>query len=133
MNGGQDRDETGPESSGGRADGDPAEPDRLGDESSIDGDRWVQIHQEQYDREHDGELATTLAMAIAAAKDVDPVNNEAMPPLYEAIDAQALEDTFFGPSSANTERKEEGSVNFAYAGCMVTLRANGWIGVYEPR
>jgi hypothetical protein len=99
---------------------------------NIDTDQWVQVNQAHYDRESDGELATKLIFTIADTKDVDPLNYDELPPLYESIDAQTLEETFFGPSGAETERDESGAVEFRYIGYKVVLRADGWIFVYEP-
>ncbi|MFC6977303.1 HalOD1 output domain-containing protein [Halomicroarcula sp. GCM10025709] len=98
----------------------------------MDTDQWVQVHQEHYDRESDGELATALAFAIAEAKGVDPLNHTEMPPLYEFIDAQALEETFFGPSGAGTRRTEAGAITFMYDNHKIALQSDGWISVYEP-
>ncbi len=100
---------------------------------NVDTDQWTQVHQARYERDQDGELATALVFAIADAKDADPLDRDAMPLLYHSIDAQALEETFFGPSGLDTQRKQTGAVNFEYDGHMVTLRADGWIFVYEPR
>lgn len=99
----------------------------------LDTDQWVQIHQAHYDRTSAGELATALVYAIAEAKGVDPIDHDEMPPLYEFIDAQALEESFFGPSGADTQRSEAGVVTFIYTGYKISLRADGWIFVYEAQ
>ncbi len=100
----------------------------------VDTDQWVQVNQLHYDREENRELATALVYAIAEAKDVDPTNRAEMPPLYDSIDAQSIEETFFGPPGVNNHQREQsGAVTFMYDGYKVALRADGWIFVYEPR
>lgn len=96
-----------------------------------DTDDWVQIQQSYYDSADEAELTTALVSAIAEAKDVDPLNHSEMPSLYDSIDAQALEETFFGPSEAEIQREEGSIVTFIYEGYKVALRADGWIFVYE--
>ena len=100
--------------------------------TNIDTDQWVQISQTNYDRSGDEELATKLIFTIADAKGVDPLDHTALPPLYESIDAQSLEETFFGPPGVGTQRDETGVIAFRYAGYKVLLRADGWISVFEP-
>lgn len=104
--------------------------EQANSETSVDAEEWVQVTQLKYDRE--GELATALVKAIAEAKGVDPLDHAQMPPLYESVDAQALEETFFGPSGADTDREEAGTITFRYNGYTILLRSDGWIFVYEP-
>lgn len=109
-------------------------PDTFTDVESatdIDTDQWVMVNQTHYDRSSDVELTTKIIQSIAEAKGVDPTDTE-LPPLYYSVDAQSLEETFFGPSGAGTERDESGTLAFRYDGCKVGLRADGWISVYEP-
>lgn len=98
---------------------------------NADTDQWRQVYQTHYDRENDGELATELVFAIAEVMDVDPLDHTKMSPLYESVDAQALEETFFGPSGADTQRDEAGAVTFMYTGHKVALRSDGWIFIYK--
>lgn len=100
--------------------------------TNIDTDQWVRVNQAHYDRSSDGELATELIFTIADAKGVDPLDHTELPPLYESVDAQSLEETFFGPPGVGTQRDESGAVAFRYDGYKVVLRADGWISVYEP-
>jgi hypothetical protein len=93
----------------------------------------VQVQQAYYERESDREPATALVQTIADAKDVDPLDSAKIPPLYESLDAAALEDTFFGPLEAGTAPQDGGVVTFHYTGYKVALRADGWIFVYESR
>ena len=99
--------------------------------AAVTTDDWVQIHQAHYDRESEEELVTTLVEAIRETIDADPLDLSQMPPLYESVDAQALEETFFGPPGAGTRRDEGGAVTFHYIGYKVALRADGWIFIYQ--
>lgn len=110
-----------------------AETGQVESGDSVDTERWTQVQQAHYDRNQEEELTTTLVFAIAAAKGVDPLDHDAMPPIYESIDVQSLEDAFFGPSGADTQRSQAGAVNFQYDGLTISLRADGWISVYEPQ
>jgi len=102
-------------------------------QETIDDDQWVQVHQAHYDRESDRELVTALVTAIAEAKDVDPIDDPEMPPLFESLDAAALERTFFGSPGTDPRHRDGGLVTFHYTGYKVALRADGWIFVYESR
>jgi hypothetical protein len=134
MTGNPNDDESTPEDA---ADSDDVELSdyKLSDEpqAEIATDGWNLVEQAHYDREGDRELATALVTAIADAKDVDPLDSAAMPPLYESLDVAALEATFFGPSGAGPDHQEDGLVTFHYTGYKVALRDDGWIFVYEPR
>ena len=110
----------------------PDQYEQVESAENVDTDQWVQVHQVHYDRTSEDELVTTLIMAIAEAKDVDPLDAAEMPPLYETLDAAALENTFFGPSGAGTDHQDGGAATFQYGGCKVALRADGWIFIYEP-
>ena len=69
--------------------------------------------------------------AVADAEDT-PAGETRVPPLYDTIDAAALERTFFGSDVASGSRQGVGSVEFRYVGYRVTARSDGWIRVYEP-
>ena len=59
---------------------------------------WSQEAQRHYEPNGSGELTTAIIYAIAEAKDISPAELKS-PPLYQVIDAPALEDTFFGEMS----------------------------------
>ncbi|WP_458191018.1 HalOD1 output domain-containing protein [Haladaptatus sp. NG-WS-4] len=92
--------------------------------------QWTQVAQRHYDPDHDGELTTALVFAIAEAKGVVPSQVKS-PPVYECVDAAALEDTFFGPAVNSDDRQSAGTVKFRYTEYRVTVRSDGWIQVYE--
>lgn len=93
-------------------------------------DRWTQAAQRHFDPDQDGELTTAIVYAIAAAEGVSPSDVKS-PPLYESIDASALQDTFFGPDVVGVDRQGIGTVEFRYDDYRVTVQSDGWIQVYE--
>lgn len=113
--------------------------DRRSEDSTMDGDgptadpatHWSQVAQRHYEPDGAGELTTAIVFAIADAKDVSPIEIKS-PPLYECVDAPALEDTFFGPNVAAESRQGMGTVEFRYTDYLVKVRSDGWIRVFEP-
>jgi hypothetical protein len=93
------------------------------------GAQWTQAAQRQYDPADDFDLTSEVVSAVAAAADVDPVAIEG-PPLYDSIDAAALEATLFGTGG---RRHNVGTVEFHYLGYRVRVASDGWIRVYERR
>ncbi|WP_323192583.1 HalOD1 output domain-containing protein [Halostella sp. PRR32] len=63
----------------------------------------------------------TIATTVAKATGKDPTE---IPPLYNAIDVDALAD-LFGTNPTNPHRLPTGTVNFQYVGCAVTVFADG--------
>ncbi|MFB6185161.1 MAG: HalOD1 output domain-containing protein [Haloarculaceae archaeon] len=93
--------------------------------------RWSQVAQRHYEPNGRDELTTAIVYAIAEAEGVSPSDVKS-PPLYEIVDAPAIEDAFFGPDVAGDSRQGIGSVEFRYADHLVKVRSDGWIRVYEP-
>ena len=89
----------------------------------------TQVAQRHYDPSEWGGLTEAIVYAIAEARDVDPseVKN---PPLFTVIDAEALEETFFGPEVAGVPRQGNGIVEFWYTDYLVKVRSDGWILVF---
>ena len=101
------------------------------DDWTIDaGDRWTQVVQYHYDPDEDEELTTAILFAVAEARDASPSEIDA-PPLYEWIDAAALEETFFGTDVAGDVRRGVGTVEFRYVEYLLHVRSDGWIRVFE--
>jgi hypothetical protein len=92
---------------------------------------WSQVAQRHYEPNGRGELTTAIVYTIAEAEGVSPSELKS-PPLYECVDAAALEDTFFGPDVTGRSRQGVGSVEFQYTEYLVKVRSDGWIQVYEP-
>lgn len=90
-----------------------------------------QVAQRHYEQSGWGELTTAIVYTIAEAEGVSPSELNS-PPLYECVDAAAVEDAFFGPDVAGQSRQSVGSVEFQYTDYLVKVRSDGWIQVYEP-
>ncbi|MFB6171621.1 MAG: HalOD1 output domain-containing protein [Haloarculaceae archaeon] len=71
------------------------------------------------DPARDGAVGTDVAFAVAAVEDVDPTD---LPPLGETLDPSALDDLVRSLPAG-------GSVQFTYAGHLVTVRSGGGIVV----
>lgn len=67
--------------------------------------------------------------SVARSKGVDPTE---LPPLYEAIDPDALDALFGAPARGLGERPTPESVQFNYAGRVVVVRAADDVEVREP-
>lgn len=89
------------------------------------------ITRSRYDPEGETSLATALVLAIAEAKEVDPLDYSEMSPLGDYFDAAALEEAFFDPA-AGDDRGEPTAVTFTYGACEVVIRDDGRISVYAP-
>jgi hypothetical protein len=72
-------------------------------------------------------LSTNVVLAVSAVRDVDPRTLE---PLSARVDPDAL-DAIFADRDNGIARADEGAVSFSFAGCDVTVRADGEI-VLEP-
>lgn len=76
-----------------------------------------------------GESASrSVIEAVAAATGADPTT---MPPLYDAIDPDAL-DSALDSLSRGTRQSREGSISFRFNGCCVTVHADGRTVVSPP-
>ena len=91
---------------------------------------WSQVAQRHYDPNEWGELTTAIVYTIADANGVSPTALKS-PPLYEIVDAPAIENAFFGSDVSGESRQRVGSVEFQYTDYLVTVRSDGWIQVYE--
>ena len=104
---------------------------RTSDDRTTDAqNRWTQVVQRHYDPEEGGELTTAILFAVADARNVSPSEIDA-PPLYEWIDAAALEETFFGTDVVAEVRRGAGTVEFRYVEFLVKVGSDGWIRVFE--
>ena len=90
--------------------------------------RWRQVAQRLYEPDGDEELTTAIVFAVADAAGVSPTEVRS-PPLYEVVDAAAIEDVFFG---SGRETRGTGTVEFRYQGYRVEIRSDGWIVIFEP-
>ncbi|MBV0923069.1 hypothetical protein KTS45_02555 [Halomicroarcula limicola] len=97
----------------------------LGRENS-----WSQAAQYHFDPDADADLTTALVTAIADAKGVDRTELKS-PILYNAVDAPAIQESFFGPDVNGESRRSTGTIEFEFDQYLVKVRSDGWIQVYE--
>ncbi|WP_423999656.1 HalOD1 output domain-containing protein [Haloarcula salina] len=100
------------------------------DDKSGDEMHRSQVAQRHYEPDGRGELTTAIVYAIAEAEGIPPSEVKS-PPLYESVNAPAIEDAFFGPTAAGRSRRGNGTVEFQYGDYLVEVRSDGWIRVYE--
>jgi len=95
--------------------------DYLPDASyDVDGDAY------RIEEDADGRPASeTVVMTVAAVTGTDPTS---LPPLYHAIDPDALDSLFSSPRDVGDR---VGRTTFQYAGCAVTVASDGDVLV-EP-
>jgi|GEM_PF-680036 len=104
------------------------------DSGGIEGDRpgetdgrWRQVTERSYDPHGPGDLTTAVVHAVAEATSVSPMTLE--PPLYDSVDVETIEDTFGWGSTAGTDTSGARLVEFRYQDHLVTVSADGRIGV----
>ena len=66
-----------------------------------------------------------IVETVANAEGIDPVELE--PPLYDAVDPNAIDDLFAATTTSNPSRN--GRLNFRYRGYDVTVRADGTVSL----
>lgn len=93
---------------------------------------WMPVTQCYFDPESDVELSNALVKAIADTKDVAP-SEVSEPPLYEVVDAAALERALFESGGSGIFQRDGGTFEFRYSDLLVKVRNDGWIQVYETR
>lgn len=71
-------------------------------------------------------ISTTVVVAMARASETEPND---LPPLYEAVDPDALDAVF--AAQGDQSRRTGVTVTFPYAGHEVSVRGDGEICVYE--
>ena len=77
---------------------------------------------------NEGDLVVTIMEAVTATDRFDDADPSAMTPLYEVIDAEALEGTL-SASAADEGGGEYAQVSFVYEGCHVTVDSAGVVEV----
>lgn len=99
------------------------------DDPTLAGDgSWTQVEQSHFDPDEEGDLTTAVVTTIAAAENVHPTDLDS-PPLYDVVDAPAIQQSLFGPE--RNGRCDTGSTEFRYDQYLVKVRSDGWIQVYE--
>ena len=69
-------------------------------------------------------VSQTVVLAVAEATGEDPME---LPPLYDTVDPDALNNLF--EDRIDGAERLGGNFEFAYAGCDVTVRADGSVNV----
>lgn len=95
-------------------------------------DEWEFVLQRPADRLDDRGLTTTIVMAVADAEGIAPKDVKD-PPLFEAIDAVALEQAFFGRGDRESAHDENMTTEFMYHDHRIVVRSDGWVLVYDRR
>lgn len=91
---------------------------------------WMQVAQRFYEPDGTGELTTEIVYAIAEARGVSP-RDVKFPPLYECIDATAIEKALFGGIETGDTRRGSGTVKFQYTDHLVKVSSDGWITIFD--
>lgn len=86
---------------------------------------WNLVYETQYSREED--LTAAIVYAVAAAKNVDPLDLDSN--LYDVVDISAIDSPFGRPVSENP--KVRGSLEFEFAGSRVFVTSDGSIKIFE--
>ncbi|WP_336336573.1 HalOD1 output domain-containing protein [Haloarcula brevis] len=88
---------------------------------------WAFITQSHYDPATTRDITTVIVEAIADAEGVS-VTEVLSPPLYEVIDAAAIETALFGRPDVS-EDSTESTVEFRYNEYKIEVKADGWVTV----
>jgi hypothetical protein len=92
------------------------------------GDRPLADAQAHYDHDESHDLTTTIIVAVADAEGLDPIEIKTSP-LYDYIDAVAVEEALFGPAYMRQRQDGTESITFGYRGHTVTVRSDDWVFV----
>lgn len=92
------------------------------------GPAWRLVYRTEYGRD-DESAVTALAFALSEARGVDPLDLES--PVYEAVDADAIE-SFVRPGAAPNTPRDFGAISFTYEEYAVVVERDGTIDVFEP-
>lgn len=84
------------------------------------------LEQTTHDFRRERSISTTVVVATARASETEPND---LPPLFEAVDPDALDAVF--ASRGDQPRRRDITVAFPYAGHEVSVSGNGEICVYE--
>jgi hypothetical protein len=102
----------------------------AGDTSGMAGATWTQAAQRHFDPDGEELLTYVVVSAIADARGVD-ARDVLSPPLYDVVDAAALETALFGTGGNEPRDPDAGAVEFGYEELHVTVQSDGWVRVDE--
>lgn len=94
---------------------------------------WIQVNRARYNRKSIDELVTTITSMVAEVMGVDPLNYQVLPPMYESVNMESLENLCFEPELFHMDRIGDEEVSFLYAGFNIRLGTDGWVTVYEKQ
>ena len=80
-------------------------------------------------RESTKEISSHIVEAVARAKETD---SKTLPPLYDAVDPDALDALFTHATTTVTRHESAPTVQFSYAGLTVVVRSATNIEVRGP-
>jgi len=80
-----------------------------------------------YEADEDESFSEAVIRSVSAVRGVDPTE---LPPLYDTIDPDGL-DELFGPTVQGKSRSGA-RVQFTYAGCEVTVFSSGRVLIERP-
>jgi hypothetical protein len=89
------------------------------------------VSQNRFDPTSTGELSVAIVSAIKRA-DETISGTDNLPPLYEVIDINALEEMCSWLNSDEDHIRHSTTVTFQYVGFLVVVSYDGIIQVYEP-
>lgn len=84
------------------------------------------LERTTHDFQRDRSISTTIVIAMSRASETEPND---LPPLYEAVDPDALDAVFASPGKQ--PGRTDVTVRFPYAGHEVSVHGDGEICVYE--
>lgn len=106
------------------------EPDRGHTPTLGQNVHWNLAARRRYEPGGERKLATAIVFVLADAEGVGPA--ELTLPLYDVVDADGIEQAFFGSGTNADARDGTARVEFRYAKYLVNVGGDGWIRVYEP-
>ncbi|HZD43308.1 MAG TPA: HalOD1 output domain-containing protein [Methanomicrobiales archaeon] len=98
-------------------------------ESDTAADDWQLVRRAHYNRDGRHDLTTAIIFAVAAAEDVAP-DELKEPVLYECVDVDAIEGSFFGRNVLERNPDDVGTVAFRFGEYRIDVTSTGWISIY---
>lgn len=92
---------------------------------------WQTVEQRLYEPGSGPELTTVVIEAVAAAEEAEILGIE-QPPLYEAVDIDAVKNSLFDATDPDTSGVTGNSLSFEYRGYRITVHGDGWVHVATP-
>lgn len=97
------------------------EPGRPGRDDAVESEHDAKVHTVRWGEGDDPAPSYTVISAVSEVTGTEP---EALESLYDVVDADALDQLVYGMDSRAVS-SADGQVEFRYAGCNVTVYADG--------